>query len=69
MVPCYRGICRLTCQDAAFSSDASQFLNDQSDGLYPGWITEYRAVAHDIAAFAHDCGITYHYDSYYLNHK
>lgn len=42
-----------------FDQDANTFLTDQSSGLMPGWVSEYRAVQHDVAALAKDCGISY----------
>jgi hypothetical protein len=44
---------------ATFSTDASTFLSDQSGGLLPGWVSEYRAIQHDIEALADDCGLSY----------
>ena len=44
---------------AQFSTDASQFLSDQSGGLMPGWPSGYGPIEHDIAALAANCGISY----------
>jgi hypothetical protein len=40
-------------------SDTQTFLGDQSGGLLPGWVPEYRAIQHDIHHLAADCGMTY----------
>ena len=44
---------------STFATDANTFLTDQSGGLIPGWISEYRAVQNDIAKLAADCGVSY----------
>jgi hypothetical protein len=44
---------------SAFATDVNTFLSDESGGLMPGWVSDYRAVQHDIAALAGDCDIAY----------
>jgi len=47
---------QLATDASQFGTDAQTFLSDQSSGLQPGWITEYRQVAADIHKLAADCG-------------
>jgi hypothetical protein len=47
---------QLATDASQFGTDAQTFLSDQSSGLQPGWITEYRQVATDIHKLAADCG-------------
>jgi hypothetical protein len=51
---------------AQLATDAGNFSNATSGGLAPGWTAPYKAVAHDISALAHLCGLKYHNDSYYI---
>jgi hypothetical protein len=50
---------QLASDAATFSGDATTFLTDQSSGLYPGWVSEYRPIEHDIHNLAVDCGMKY----------
>lgn len=47
---------QLATDASQFATDAQTFLSDQSGGLMPGWITEYRQVETDIHTLASDCG-------------
>ena len=58
--PYATGSSQLASDAAAFDSDASQFLSDQSGGLMPGWPAEAGQVEQDIHNLAADCGIKMH---------
>lgn len=47
---------QLAADASQFGTDAQTFLSDQSGGLLPGWVTEYRQVETDIHKLADDCG-------------
>lgn len=57
--PYTSGSTKLASDASSFVTDASTFISDQSSGLYPGWVSEYRAVEHDIHYLAADCGMAW----------